>query len=66
MHTSTSSNCVNPYCGCDQPCQCQPPCTCNLELVGEETVTEWDADAGFLVHRVISRYAPVPDAVRRY
>ena len=66
MTSQPSPTCGNPYCGCEQPCQCPPPCTCNLELVGEETITEWDADAGFLVHRTVATYAPKADAVRRF
>lgn len=66
MTPSNEPSCGNPYCGCDQPCQCADPCTCNLELVGEETVTEWDAQAGVLLRRVITRYAPISGAARRY
>lgn len=65
MTPLTDPTCDNPYCGCDQPCQCADPCTCNLELVGEETVTRWDAQAGVLVHSVVTKYAPKPEAARR-
>lgn len=64
--TESNSSCGNPYCTCDQPCACPVPCTCGLELVGEETVTKWDAEAHVLVHSIVATYAPKPDVVRQY
>jgi hypothetical protein len=65
MSTTSITSCVNPYCNCDQSCTCTIPCTCGLELVGEETLTEWDAEAGVLVHSVVATYAPRADVVRQ-
>jgi hypothetical protein len=63
MSMPSIPSCGNPYCNCGDTCECEAPCTCGLELVGEETVTEWDAEVQVLVHTIVAKYAPTPAAV---